>query len=70
MASIDRLVGVVLTRWGRIDIVVNNAGIVGPVGAVATAEAGGERVLRVNVTGPSSGVRVHAVERSTAALTA
>src|SRR5262245_17296249 len=50
--SIDGLVSAVLARWGRIDIFVNNAGIVGPVGALATSEADWERVLRVNVTGP------------------
>jgi NAD(P)-dependent dehydrogenase (short-subunit alcohol dehydrogenase family) len=54
-ASVERAVGQVVGRYGRLDILLNNAGI-GGLGQVATAEAPGDmaffrRVIDVNLVG-------------------
>jgi NAD(P)-dependent dehydrogenase (short-subunit alcohol dehydrogenase family) len=54
-ASIDEMIGIVEDEWGRIDVLVNNAGIFStlemrPFDQIPLEEW--ERVLRVNLTGP------------------
>lgn len=54
-ASIEEMIGVVEDEWGRIDVLVNNAGIFStldmrPFDQIPLDEW--ERVLRVNLTGP------------------
>jgi NAD(P)-dependent dehydrogenase (short-subunit alcohol dehydrogenase family) len=53
-ADRDRLVGEVLARWGRIDVLVNNAGItsVGRRDILEATEDSWDRVLAVNLKGP------------------
>jgi NAD(P)-dependent dehydrogenase (short-subunit alcohol dehydrogenase family) len=50
----ERLVDEVLTRWGRIDLLVNNAGItsVGRRDILEATEESWDRVLAVNLKGP------------------
>ena len=50
----ERLVDEVLTRWGRIDVLVNNAGItsVGRKDILDATEDSWDRVLAVNLKGP------------------
>lgn len=49
--AIDRLGGVVAEKWGRLDILIGNAGILGPISPVAHADPGQfEKTLAVNVT--------------------
>ncbi len=51
MAGIDRLGGAVHERWGKLDILVANAGILGVIAPVAHVEAKVfERVMNINVT--------------------
>jgi 2-dehydro-3-deoxy-L-rhamnonate dehydrogenase (NAD+) len=51
-ASVRQMADSVLQEEGRIDVLVNNAGIGGPVGPVATyPEDGWQQVLAVNLTG-------------------
>jgi NAD(P)-dependent dehydrogenase (short-subunit alcohol dehydrogenase family) len=51
-ADVTRLFETVANTWGRLDGLVNNAGVVGPRGRVeALTQADIERVLAVNVTG-------------------
>jgi 3-oxoacyl-[acyl-carrier protein] reductase len=54
-ASIEEMIGVVEDEWGRIDVLINNAGIFStlemrPFDQIPLDEW--ERVLRVNLTGP------------------
>jgi NAD(P)-dependent dehydrogenase (short-subunit alcohol dehydrogenase family) len=50
--SVAALFGTVRDRWGRLDLLVNNAGVPGPAGAVDEIElAGWQRVVEVNLTG-------------------
>ena len=53
-ADRDRLVDEVLARWGRIDVLVNNAGIssVGRRDILEATEESWDRVLAVNLKGP------------------
>jgi len=53
-ADRERLVNEVLTRWGRIDLLVNNAGItsVGRRDILEATEESWDRVLAVNLKGP------------------
>jgi NAD(P)-dependent dehydrogenase (short-subunit alcohol dehydrogenase family) len=53
-AERERLVDGVLARWGRIDALVNNAGITSPgrKDILEATEEGWERVLSVNLKGP------------------
>lgn len=51
-ADVTRMFGEVETQWGRLDALINNAGIVGPRGKLEALELDAvERVLAVNVTG-------------------
>ena len=51
-ADVTRMFGEVEAQWGRLDALINNAGIVGPRGKLEALElAAVERVLAVNVTG-------------------
>lgn len=49
--AIDRLGGVIAERWGKLDIFVGNAGILGPISPVAhMTPSEFEKTLAVNVT--------------------
>src|SRR5581483_10467694 len=51
-ASVAALFGAVRDRWGRVDLLVNNAGLFGPVGAVdEVAPADWQQVVDTNLTG-------------------
>lgn len=52
-STVRAMVDSVLTRFGRIDLLVNNAGIIGPVGPITEcSEDGWARVMAINLTGP------------------
>src|SRR5947209_9274341 len=53
-AGRERMVDAVLSRWGRIDVLVNNAGItsVGRKDILEATEDSWDRVLAVNLKGP------------------
>src|SRR6516225_1328604 len=53
-ADRERMVDAVLARWGRIDVLVNNAGItsLGRRDLLEATEESWERVLAVNLKGP------------------
>lgn len=48
--NLEQLVAATLSEFGRIDVVVNNAGGTGPRAALETSEGYFERALRMNVT--------------------
>lgn len=51
-ADVERMFGEVASKWGRLDALVNNAGIVGPRGKLEALTVDAvERLLAVNVTG-------------------
>jgi NAD(P)-dependent dehydrogenase (short-subunit alcohol dehydrogenase family) len=50
-AEVRALIEAVLSRWGRLDVLVNNAGIYYQADAVSTPEAVWNNVLAVNLTG-------------------
>ncbi len=50
--SVEALFGTVQRRWGRLDLLVNNAGVFGPGGAVdEISYADWQRIVAVNLTG-------------------
>ena len=50
--QLDRLVAATLAEFGRLDVLVNNAGGTGPRAAMETSERMFEKALRFNVTSP------------------
>ncbi|MEX0346429.1 MAG: SDR family NAD(P)-dependent oxidoreductase [Rhizobiaceae bacterium] len=51
MAGIDRLGGAIHERWGKLDILVANAGVLGTISPIGHVEAKVfERVMTINVT--------------------
>jgi NAD(P)-dependent dehydrogenase (short-subunit alcohol dehydrogenase family) len=50
-AAVDRAVDALVERAGRLDVLVNNAGVVRGRGALETSEEDWEAVMRVNVRG-------------------
>jgi 7-alpha-hydroxysteroid dehydrogenase len=50
--ALERLVAATLTEFGRLDLLVNNAGGTGPRPALQTSERYFENALRFNVTSP------------------
>jgi len=50
-AEVRALVEAVLKKWGRLDVLVNNAGIYFQADAIGTSEAAWNNVLAVNLTG-------------------
>jgi len=50
--QLDRLVAATLDGFGRLDVLVNNAGGTGPRAAMETSERMFEKALRFNVTSP------------------
>jgi NAD(P)-dependent dehydrogenase (short-subunit alcohol dehydrogenase family) len=49
--ALDRLGGAVLSRWGRLDAFIGNAGMLGPITPLAHVEPGAwDKVMAVNVT--------------------
>ena len=60
-AALDAFAAAVVARFGRIDLWVNNAGLLGPVGPLAEADADLiRRTVDVNVTGVLHGAAVFA----------
>ena len=55
--DIDRLVGTAVHRYGRLDIMVNNAAISSGTALLETTEAQWEDVMRVNLTGMFHGCK-------------
>lgn len=52
MTGIDRLGGAIHERWGKLDVLVANAGVLGVIGPLAHIEAKVfDKVMAVNVTG-------------------
>ncbi|GAB2899801.1 SDR family oxidoreductase [Paraburkholderia jirisanensis] len=50
-SDIDRLIGATVERFGRLDVMVNNAATYTSTNLLESTEAQWERVLRVNLTG-------------------
>lgn len=59
-AGVDRLVGTALERWGRLDVMVNNAGTSMIAPSVELSEAEWRRTLDLNLTGAFLGCQAAA----------
>jgi len=55
--QVDGLIGAAVARFGRIDVMVNNAAISSATGLLETTEEQWEEVLRVNLTGMFHGCK-------------
>ncbi|MCC7361094.1 MAG: SDR family oxidoreductase [Anaerolineales bacterium] len=66
MADAEAMVAAALARWGRLDILVNNAAVMIPGTVVEITEADWNRVLDVNLTGVWRGMK-HALPAMQAA---
>ena len=52
-AQVDAMFAELATRWGALDVLVNNAGIAGPTARLEDTELGDwEQTIAVNLTGP------------------
>jgi NAD(P)-dependent dehydrogenase (short-subunit alcohol dehydrogenase family) len=51
-AEVDRMIRDTITRWGRIDILFNNAGVVLVLPLEETSEAEWDRVMSINLKAP------------------
>lgn len=57
-AAVQAAVAAVLARWGRIDVMVNNAGVIEPIARIAEAEPAVWRAaIDINLTGVFHGMR-------------
>lgn len=69
LSSVEQMVDTVLSRWGRIDILVNNAATTSPMQWVVDYDPDEwDRVMAVNLRGPflcSRAVLPHMIERGT-----
>jgi hypothetical protein len=70
-ADIDRLAATSLQRFGRIDVLVNNAGVGGPIPALDESPDAFRRTIAVNLTGAfvaCQRVGAHMLERGSGAI--
>ena len=71
LADVEALVDAVVTRWGRVDVLVNNAGVNGAIGRVDECDPAEWRLaFEVNVFGTMNACRAvlpHDAQRSAAA---
>jgi NAD(P)-dependent dehydrogenase (short-subunit alcohol dehydrogenase family) len=56
-AQVDRMVQQVLERWGRLDVLVNNAGIIHPTRLEEIGETQWQETLAVHLTGTFHGIQ-------------
>lgn len=56
--AVDAAVRAVVARWGRIDVMVNNAGVIDPIARLADADAAEwRRSIDINLTGVFHGMK-------------
>ena len=60
VADLERLVGTAVQTFGRLDVMVNNAGIEARTGILDTTEAGFDRVMAVNLKSAFFGTQLAA----------
>ncbi len=57
-AAMERAVADLCDRWGRIDVLVNNAGVIEPIARLAEADAGDwAQTMAINLSGVFHGMR-------------